>query len=106
VITCHARALGLELSGQYLPLWVGELVSGKPAGSSRTSSPSRTAWAADAGRIADRIHEVSCLGLADDQLPGLTPAWACDRVTSWISDLDAFPSHQARRRRACHNRGH
>jgi hypothetical protein len=91
VITRHARALAMGLCGQNLPLWMGELVSDKPDGQLQDIGPVRDGLAADADRIAARIHEVFHLGLADDQLPWLTLEWARDRVTSWISDLDAVP---------------
>jgi ATP-dependent helicase YprA (DUF1998 family) len=89
VITRHARALALELCGQDLPLWMGDLVSDKPDGQLQDIAPVRDALLADADRTAARIHEAFRLDLAEDQLPWLTPGWARERVTSWISDLDA-----------------
>jgi ATP-dependent helicase YprA (DUF1998 family) len=99
VITRHARALALELCGEDLPVWMGELVSDKPDGQLQDIEPVRDALAAGAETIAARIHEVFRLGLTDDQLPWLTHGWSRDRVGSWIADLDtAIEAYRVRQK--------
>jgi len=89
VITRHARALALEMCGEDLPVWMGDLISDKIEGELKDIDGVRDALAADVGRIAARVHEVFRLGLTSGQIPWLTPGWCRDLVGSWISDLDA-----------------
>ena len=88
VITRHARALALELCGENLPFWMGELVSDNPEGDLTGIAPVRIALAADAPWIAGRIHDAFRAGLDDAQLPWLTTAWSQALVDRWVADLD------------------
>ena len=88
VITRHARALALELCGENLPSWMGELVSDNPEGDLTGIAPVRSALAADAPWIAGRIHDAFRAGLDDAQLPWLTTAWCQALVDNWVADLD------------------
>lgn len=89
VITRHARAMALELCGQDLPIWMRDLVTEDQDGQLQGIEDVQTALAEDAERIAARIHGAFRLGLAEEDLPWLTPEWARSVVDSWIDDLDA-----------------
>lgn len=88
VITRHARALALELCGENLPNWMGEFVSEDDTGELSDLQPVQDALAAEADRIAARIHTTFRHGLANNDLPWLDAEWAHRIVTRWVDDLD------------------
>lgn len=88
VITRHARALALELCGEDLPKFMGELVSNDAEGALQGVDLVRDALRADADRIAKSIHTTFRQGRSDDELPWLTREWADGIVADWITDLD------------------
>ncbi|MGI8810544.1 MAG: DEAD/DEAH box helicase [Acidimicrobiales bacterium] len=87
VVERHARALVLELCGEDLPRWMGDLVD--PAGKILRADLVLDAIAVKRDRIVASVLETFRLGLESDRLPWADEAWAEEVVESWGAELDA-----------------
>ncbi len=87
VIERHARALALELCGEDLPAWMGDLVddTGKMTGTDAVA----VALEHCHRQISTAVLATFRRGLAGTDLPWLDRSWAEALTRSWVADLDA-----------------